>query len=372
MVMLFSDTVEPDATKKSELDTIAESSIEEVKGEETASAEEAVSKVEEKVKRCTNQNHELIHKDGGHPISNVQLSKVQAVFLVEVVDGVSLQIDDFLDTSRIEKLLNSQEQFSKDIATNGEFEFPSQHGRMVSLFGQPLLEHKPETRLDRGFLTSRAWADNKLPNVASNRNAIEQLSAFSFETGSTIDPSGKMESSVWYFHVTGLCLDNLHLNSVEMLKKLPSLRWLSLNGNFITDISPLFEMRQLESLSMTDNTIIREIQVPKMDLSYLQYLDVSNTGISSVEFCYTRFDCLVVLVSSANCITSGNGLEGLHSLERLHICFNNISEVEIFDHLLASKEWIFRSAFLSVVLSFIESEQIGISGFDRQSTLFCD
>src|SRR4030042_5381054 len=120
------------------------------------------------------------------------------------------------------------------------------------------------------------------------------------------------------------------------LEHCTSLLGLYLNGNKISDISPLAGLTKLEVLDLSFNRMISDIS-PLAGLTNIRYLTLSNNKISDISPLAGLFNLKEVKLSR-NSINDISPLAGLDSLENLDLSDNKISNISPLAGLTNLKE----------------------------------
>ena len=140
--------------------------------------------------------------------------------------------------------------------------------------------------------------------------------------------SGTINSPYLYVYqaekIESLDLTECEIMDLEFIRYFPNLKQLILDGNGITDLTPLQDLYTLESLSIVRNGIA-DI-TPLYNLTNLQYLDLSNNVISDVS-ALGNLSRLKTLNVSMNNIDTLAGLYSLEALETVNLSYNFISSV---------------------------------------------
>ena len=123
--------------------------------------------------------------------------------------------------------------------------------------------------------------------------------------------------------LTKLSLDGNLISDMSPLEALPQLAELSLNRNLIEDISTLEALTQLTVLSLNENPI--DDFMPLEGLTELTHLSLNENSIDDISFC-AALTQLKVLSLENNEITGVSFLAGLENLETVKLSENPISD----------------------------------------------
>jgi len=121
-----------------------------------------------------------------------------------------------------------------------------------------------------------------------------------------------------------LDLANWEVMDLDFIRYFPNLKELILDGNAITDLTPLKDLYALERLSLAENGVAD--LTPLANLTNLQSLNLSDNVIDDVS-CLGNLSRLKELDLSVNNIHSLDGLYALTELETVDLSYNFISSV---------------------------------------------
>ncbi|VDD80102.1 unnamed protein product [Mesocestoides corti] len=121
------------------------------------------------------------------------------------------------------------------------------------------------------------------------------------------------------------------ITDIAILVQFPFLRFVTLSGNYISDLSPLSAAEYLMYLKSDHNQILQAGSLKT--LNYLQYFDLSHNKVASTD--YINHGRLKHLILNYNEISTLKGVNGpplnqfkLRSLETLEIRGNQIESTE--------------------------------------------
>lgn len=169
------------------------------------------------------------------------------------------------------------------------------------------------------LLETHSHVDCSEPHILSLWNMAQILTCTSLNRPGMLNE----DDPACFSKITSVNLDCCQLSDLSYLCRLDQLKWISLNGNYLTTLKDLHTCSQLEEISASDNCIDHI-----GDLSHLidlQRLHLGHNFIHTLKGCgLEQLSHLTYLSLESNFIQNLDGFQELSSLCQLYIGHNQI------------------------------------------------
>ena len=175
-----------------------------------------------------------------------------------------------------------------------------------------------------------------------------------------------------YVKMLTIQANNSNITTIVSFRGCENLEYLSLSGNYISNISMFDNLTSLRYLDLARNIV--EDVTPIVNLSNLEYLDLAWNKVTDTVW-FENLTNLRYLYLTGNLIESVSALRNLKLLEYLDLSYNPLSSIEsdIFDDKLNLKDILVGTTYKNLIICVDEPskfdntvvERIGSVAFKR-------
>ena len=131
--------------------------------------------------------------------------------------------------------------------------------------------------------------------------------------------------------ITSLCIDELGLVNISMLRNLANLKFLSARDNKISDVSVLLSCTKLRQIDLGNNEI-SSINKILNNLPFIQDLDISFNSVEDINV-ESTLQALKSINASGNRLTSIKSFRNLTNVIEIYLSHNKLGDANELAHL---------------------------------------
>lgn len=202
--------------------------------------------------------------------------------------------------------------------TSMELENPIEATQQEPL-SEEILFHSPE-------IESRTRELLEKPEGAITKSDVLAITEFEFGRYEEISCDKPFLDLQWFCNLEKVDLYHCGVQSLEGVEALTALKTLWVNGNHITDITPVSSLMGLVSFHCLGNDI--DDYTPVSGLIHLENLEIGNVSEAEVDIAFTANMINLKALYARDCgISDISALGGLAQLEKLNLGNNRISDI---------------------------------------------